>query len=105
MTNATIKAFLDEFGDRVCGIYYDNNSMTYINYKDSPKRSDIKLETKGGTDFIVVHFKRRAYGHPDENGQDAMIEYDIWHPTECVQMIVVMDENSVKYGIDPAWTK
>ena len=54
MTNAALQAALNEFGERACIIYMDNDHRIRFGYKDSCPKSvnDIKYKTWDGEDFF-----------------------------------------------------
>lgn len=93
-TNANLKAFIDNFGDRIYCIYFDNGRIIYVNYKDSVKLTDIKLETIGSEDFVAVH-------HTNEKTGNIGVSYTNYHLTSSIQWIGVMDEDSAQYRVDP----
>ena len=98
MTNQALQAMIDELGDRICIIVFDNDVKVYIGYPSSTLKSvsEIKLQTFGGVDMI---------GIPKKIGNPVLAREGVttttWHPTECVQMIATLDAGYEKYRIDP----
>ena len=92
MTNAALQAMIDELGDRICIIVFDNNSKVYIGYPSSPIKSvtELKLKTFGDTDMVGIPKK--------SNGG---LTSTSWHATECIQVIASIDEGFENYLIDP----
>lgn len=100
MNNTGMQALIDQFGDRIYCINLDNTRFIRIGYRDrldgtsSCTIKDISLETIGGVDYIVVNKKSRAMG-------DREITYKVYHLTETVQWVGIMDEDSNDYRPDP----
>ena len=98
MNNESLQAFIDEFGDRMCIIIFDNNTKVFIGYKSSPAKSvsDLQLVNKGGVDFVGVP------GIPnDPKLARKGVTYTVWRPTEIIQGIVTLDEGFDNYLVDP----
>lgn len=98
MTNTALQAMIDEFGDHICIIVFDNDNKIFIGYKSSPIKSvsDLKLETKGGIDFIGVPFIPN-----DPKLVRLGVTGTVWHPTDCIQAVMTMDEGYEDYRLDP----
>lgn len=98
MTNEALQALIDELGERICIIAFDNNVKVYIGYKSSTIQSvnEIQLKTYGGVDMVGIP-KKSANPQLDRMG----VTTTIWHPTECIQMIATLDEGCEKFRIDP----
>ena len=98
MTNAALKAMIEELGDRICIIIMDNDVRIYIGYPSSTLKnaSDIILKTFGDTDMIGIP---KAVNNP--KAQREGITTTIWHPTACIQLIATVDAGSEGYLIDP----
>lgn len=98
MNNEGLQALIDEFGNRINIIFFDNNIKVYIGYQSSPIKdiSELKLVQKGGVDFVGVPI---IPGNPQL--QRAGVTGMIWHPTECIQSVMTIDEGYEKYLLDP----
>lgn len=98
MTNSALKAMIDELGDRICIIAFDNNMKVYIGYPSSTLQnvSDIQLKTFGDTDMVGIP---KISNNPKASRLG--IASVTWHPTACIQAIGVIDEGFEKYRIDP----
>ena len=98
MTNVALKALIDELGDRICIIAFDNNVKVYIGYPSSTLKSvsEIQLKTFGDVDMV---------GIPKISNNPKLMREGVrttsWHPTECIQVIATLDEGFEKYRIDP----
>ena len=59
MNNSQLQAMIDEFGDRIAIIQFDNQCKIYIGYEGSPVRSveDLQFKTVGGFDMVGVPHK------------------------------------------------
>lgn len=101
MTNDALKAFLAEFGERLCVITLDNNAKIYVEYQagngtSSVKVSDIELRTIGGIDMFAVP------SWPMNPKEQAMgIKHQVWHPTFTIQALVLIDEAHKHLRVDP----
>lgn len=98
MNNSAFKALVDEFGDRICIIIFDNNSRAYIGYPSSQIKhaSEIELKNFGGVDMIGIP-KKHSYtmaGGPEVLSTN-------WHATECIQQVIIVDEGYEKFLVDP----
>lgn len=98
MTNAALQAALNEFGERACIIYMDNDHRIRFGYPDASLQSvtQIQYKTWGGEDFF-------GYSQPSSYVHDAArgVTYTVWHRTDCIQEIAAMDEGWEQYRIDP----
>ena len=98
MNNAALQAMIEEFGDRIYFIMFNNRSMVPIGFKSSPLKSakDLQFRTFGGVDFVGV---------PKHPANTADLEKGItgvhWHATALVELVGVMDEACEKYRLDP----
>lgn len=93
MNNTALTAFIAEFGNRMFCINLDNTRFIYVGYNGGVKLDDISLETIGGIDFIAVSRKDKSSG--------VEIPYKIYHVTDSVQWIGVVEEGFEEFGIDP----
>lgn len=101
MDNKALKAFLDEFGERLCVITLDNNAKIYVEYAAgngtaSVKVKDIKMQNIGGVDMFAVP------SWPMNPREQAMgITHEVWHPTFTIQALVLIDEKHKDLRVDP----
>lgn len=98
MTNSAMRAIIEEFGDRICMIIFDNNVKVYIGYPSSTLKNvnEIKFASFDGVDMIGIP---KAIGDP--KAERIGVTSTIWHPTGCIQMIATVDEGYEKFRIDP----
>ena len=98
MTNEALKALFEKLGDRICAIIFDNNSRVYIGYPTSTLKhaSEIKIETIGGVDMVGIP---RKHSYPAAGGRE--VYSTNWHPTECIQQVVSLDEGYERFLVDP----
>ena len=99
MTNEALKAMIDEFGDRLCVIYFDNGLKLLIGYPgQTPQHaSDLILKTINGIDLVGVR-QQSTYTQDRADG----VTYVNYHRTECIQYVAIMDEGiSETRRIDP----
>ena len=98
MNNKALQALIDEFGERICIIVFDNESKVYIGYESSTMKSvnDLQLRTIGGVDMVGIP-KHSA----NPKLQRAGVTSTSWHPTECIQCVCTLDEGFENYRIDP----
>ena len=98
MTNSGLRAFIDEYGDRICALLMNNNNKIYIGYPSVPIKSgkDIELRTFGDTDMFRIPLEPS-----DPKLQRKGVQFDAWHVTEQVQFIIIGDENHNQYLYDP----
>lgn len=98
MNNQALQAMIDEFGERICIIVFDNESKVYIGYDSSTMKSvnDLKLRSIGGVDMV---------GIPKESSNPKLRREGVtstsWHPTECIQCVCTLDEGFELYRLDP----
>lgn len=98
MTNEAMQALINDLGERICAIVFDNNNKVFIGYPSSTAKSvnDLKFQTLGGVDMI---------GIPKEVGNPQLRRVGVtattWHPTACIQSVITLDEGHEKYRIDP----
>jgi len=98
MTNEALQAMIDEFGERISIIIFDNNFKVYIGYPSSTIKSvnEIQFKKFGDTDMIGIP-KKCSNPKMDRMG----VSTTIWHPTECIQYIATLDEGFENFRIDP----
>lgn len=98
MTNAALQAMIDELGERICILIFDNNVKVYIGYPSSTIKSinEIQLRTFGDTDMVGIPKK---IGNPELDRLG--VTTTMWHPTECLQVIATLDDGWDMYRIDP----
>ena len=101
MNNATLKAFFDKYGDRICWIGLNNGYRIYIGYKSSHIKSvnDIKLETVSGTDFYALPQIPEALKDPEITNQPPV--YTTYHLTELIETFCIMEEDYKGTRLDP----
>ena len=98
MTNSALQAMIDELGDRICIIAFDNNVKVYIGYPSSPIKSVSELQLRKFGDVDMVGVPKRS-NNPKLAREG--VTSTTWHPTECIQVISTIDEGYDKYRIDP----
>lgn len=97
MTNASLQAMIDTFGERINMIILDNNVKLFVGYAGGRLNlADIQLLNFGDTDFLAVPIKDMDPVKA-ANGITAMLYY----PTSCIQGVMVMDESAGDVLIDP----
>lgn len=97
MNNQALQALIDELGERLCIIIFDNVSRIYVDYPSKKlSLSDIELVNKGGVDMIKVT-RLPANERMVRNG----VKYVLYYPTECVQCVVAVDEDHPNVRVDP----
>lgn len=98
MDNESLQAMIDEFGDRICYIMFQDRFMLFIGYKSSPLKhaSDLQLRTFNGIDMVGV--PKPAMNPADREKGVAGVH---WHRTGAIDMVGVMDEGCEKYRLDP----
>lgn len=95
MTNDALKAFIEEFGNRIFVITLDNNHKVFIG---APITSDpnkvtidqIKFKTYNGVDMFGVP-------HVDCTFQGIEVPFTSWLVTACIQSIAVTDGDDLTY--------
>jgi hypothetical protein len=93
MNNTALTAFIESFGNRVFCINLDNTRFIYVGYNGGVKMDDISLETIGGVDYVAVS--------RTDNSSGVEIPYKIYHLTDSIQWIGIVEEGFEEYGIDP----
>lgn len=93
MTKETIAELLTRHPAAIFAISLDNNKTLFLNYSDSAKVTDLRLETVKDCDFLVVS---RRNPHPDRP-----INFETWHNIENIQWIGIMKDDSIDYRPDP----
>lgn len=98
MNNSALQALIDEFGDRICIIIFDNNSRAYVGYPSSTLKhvDEIKMRTFGGVDMVGIS-KKHSYAAAG----GAEVYSTNWHPTECIQQVIIVDEGYERFLVDP----
>lgn len=98
MTNAAMQAMINELGERICIIVFDNNSKVYIGYPSSTIQSvnELKFANYGGVDMIGI-----PKNVSDPKIARIGVTSTTWHTTACIQAIATLDEGYEKYRIDP----
>lgn len=97
MNNEGMQGLIDEFGERIAIIIFDNDSKIYVGYPSSPCKSikDIELRTIGGVDFLFAPYVPM-------NTKSARDGYrgKLCYATECVQMVIMAEENCPDFRPD-----
>lgn len=94
MTNAGIQGLIDQAGNRMFAISYDNNVVELYGYTDLPVITDrVELMAPAGEDLIVTHHTANCNG--------TTLGFRYFHNSECVQWIGIIDESTSKYNPDP----
>jgi len=105
MNNEAMQAMIDEYGQMIFMIVFDNSSRIHIGYPWNVKGDggggidsidNIKLETKGGCDFIGFELTPINPTLAREG-----VKYIRWYPTECIQSVCVQTGTDTKKMIDP----
>lgn len=98
MTNASLKAAISEFGNRIVFIIMDNDRRLRFGYPDAPLKdvNQIQYKTFDGEDFF-------GYSQPTTYSADRAkgVTYTVWHRTDSIQQIATMDEGFEDYRVDP----
>lgn len=95
MTKAGLQKLIDDYGERIYAMNFDNNQVAFFGYNDSYKISDVELTTVGGEDFIIIH-------NPNHITTGLIpLSYDIYRAVWDVQWVGVMDEGYENYRPDP----
>ena len=97
MTNEALKAFIEEYGNRIFVITLDNNHKVFIG---SPITSDanknlgtidkIQFKTFGDVDMFGV-------SHVDRTFENIEVPFTSWLVTACIQSIAVTDGDDLTY--------
>ena len=93
MNNTTLKAFIDEYGDRICAFFIDNEHKILFGYPGTPKISDIKLINVGGIDMYEIPYEGKS--------QRPIIKYSGIYITEYIQHFIVTSPEDADYRVDP----
>ena len=93
MSNSDLKQMFDTFGKRICGISLNNGKMLFLDYRGSVKLEDVSFETIGGCDMMVIAKTDISTGRE--------LHYKNYVVTEFIESVIVMDEDSEKYRVDP----
>ena len=99
MSNSDLKQMIDTFGKRICGISLNNGKMVLIDYRGvgSTKLEDISFEKVGGCDMMVINKTDISSGRH--------LHYKNYIVTEFIESVIVMDEDSENYRVDPMLLK
>ena len=93
MDNATLKALIDEYGDRICAFFIDNEHKILFNYPNSPKISEVELLTIGGLDFYKIPYVGSS--------QRPVVKFAGLYRTDCIQHLIFMEPEYADYRVDP----
>lgn len=90
MTNAALQAMIDEFGERIFAITFDNNHKVYLGVEAKAETDPITvksliLKTFGDTDMLGIP-------HTDHTWEGNKIPYTNWYVTGCIQAVHLTDE-------------
>lgn len=98
MTNKALQAMIEELGERICIICFDNNIKVYIGYPSSTIKSvkELQFKTFGDVDMIGIPKK---VGDP--KSARLGVTTTMWHPTDCIQLIATLDNGFDTFRIDP----
>ena len=95
-SNASIQAMINKFGDRICAIILNNGKKLYIGYqgeKTSVQISNISFETMNGCDMMVVERTDISF--------TPHVTFKDYITTEFIEQVIVMDEDSRDYRVNP----
>lgn len=88
MTNAGLKAFLEEFGARMFVIVLDNNHKIMFGVKEMAPNTifytNIQYKTFDGVDMFGVT-------RVDNTWNDCKVQFTNWYVTGCIQMIATTE--------------
>ena len=98
LTNSEFKNIIQEYGDQIFYIQFNNNYRIYIGYEDGQLKSvnDILFKTVGNTDLVGFPVKVQSFDH-----RAVELSYTSWKLTELIENIAVMDESCKDNRIDP----
>ena len=93
-----LEAFFNKFGARISCIIMDNNNKIFIGYPSSTVNTvdDLSIETIGGIDLLAV-----PKDPSDPKARADGVQFTIYHPLDCIQAIVVSDEDHPNNLVDP----
>ena len=96
--NDALQAMIDEYGDRISCIIFDNKVPIFIGYPSSPIKhvSELELVNKGGTDLVGVPMYPK-----DPKAKREGVKFMLYHPTIFLQIVVVADEEHPDALVDP----
>lgn len=100
-TNAIVKQMVEESGEGVCMIVFDNDFKILIGYPGSQCKSvsELKYQTVDGTDLIGIS-SISSLSADKKKG----VSYTTWHATELIHYITIMDPGFEDYRPDPQLT-
>lgn len=93
MTNQVLQAIIDEYGERICAIFIDNEHKLLFNYPNTPKITDIELVNIGGVDMYKVPYEGKSQRPP--------VKFSGLYLTSCIQQFIIIDEKDINYRVDP----
>lgn len=93
MNNQVLQSFIDEYGDRICAFFIDNEHKILFGYPGTPKISEIKLINIGGVDMYEIPYKG--------NTQRPEVDFSGIYITEYIQHFMVMSEKDKDWRVDP----
>lgn len=98
LTNSEFKNIIQEYGDRIFYIQFNNNYRIYVGYEDGQLKSvnDILFKTVGSTDLIGFPVTTKSFDH-----RAMELSYVSWKLTELIENITVMDEDYKDFRADP----
>lgn len=97
-SNAAVQKMIDDYGDRIFCIMWDNGFKLFIGYPSSEVKSvsELVLTDIAGTEVIGVPAKS-SLPTDRKNG----VSFTSYHSTDLIQHIAVMDEGFEDFRIDP----
>lgn len=88
MTNESLKAFIDEHGNKIFCILLNNNRKVFLGVERDPGNSvnatELQLKTVGGTDVFGIKHIDRTW--------NAEVPFTEWFVTGFIEGIFVTDE-------------
>ena len=98
MTNYALMKIIEEYGDRIAVLHWDNGQRVYFGYGgDSPRSAcDALFHTVAGVDYVGWR-RRTQYTKDREKGVTSVQ----WHMTCMLQTMSIMDAGFEDYRPDP----
>lgn len=105
MTNAGLQAAIAEYGERICCISLNNGKRLFLNYPSTPPNNkstqdctidiaQIQYKTFGDTDMF-------GFIHTDYSFGGVGVKFMIWHVTEFIEQLIVMEPEFSEYRVSP----
>ena len=100
MTNEALQQLIDEFGDRISAIVFDNKAIVFFGHQGSFANSvsEIEFKTLAGVDMVGIPVYPRT-----PRDREKGVKFMYWHTTHCIQTVCTVDADHPDYLVDPAW--